>query len=175
MRRDLPEPVPAAPAPLAEELSLDIPAFLRRQSNEPNSGFSRPSAPRVTPPQHESTTQQPTPAQPAHPKRTRRAEGQVDLSVARARISWGAEPERLRAGDLSGLPTDVIAVFLQAAEGESVKALAAALGVPAVVVVLALIARSQAAWDNAARRFANAVLGTADRQAVEACVQDVGL
>jgi hypothetical protein len=95
--------------------------------------------------------------------------------VARARISWGAEPERLRAGDLSNLPADVVAALLKAADVESVKALAAALGVPPAVVVLALLARIQASWDNAARRFFQAVLGAGDAQAVHACMQELGL
>ena len=69
----------------------------------------------------------------------------------------------------------LVAVLLQAADVESVKALAAALGVPPAVVVLALLARIQASWDNAARCFFQAVLGPCDSQAVHACMQELGL
>ncbi|HEV7267357.1 MAG TPA: hypothetical protein VGN83_21000 [Falsiroseomonas sp.] len=158
-----------------EEMGLDLPTFVRRQSGSSGHRDHEPPARRAPPTQPRRGDQEAAPPQPPRPKRPPRAAGQVDLSVARARIPWGAEPERLRAGDLGGLPADVVAVLLRAAEVEDVKHLAVALGIPPVVVVLALLARVQAGWDNAARRFFQALLGPADPDAIEACMRELGL
>ncbi|MGG5823626.1 VIT domain-containing protein [Falsiroseomonas sp. HW251] len=162
MRRELSESAPprsppaAARIAAAEEMGMDIPTFLRRQSNDRASAFRAPP-----------------PTAPA--RRSSSTPSIVDLSVARGRIGWGAEPERLRAGDLSGLPAGLVAALLRAAEVDSVKSVAGALGVPPVVIVLALVARIQSHWDTAARRFADAVLDRADRHAVTACSDELGL
>jgi hypothetical protein len=169
---------PSAPtrsADLAPAEGLDMPAFLRRPSGSPGYRDHQPPGQRAPSAQPRRRNQEAVSPQPPRPKRAARAEEQVDLSAARARIRWGAEPERLRAGDVSGLPADVVAVLLSAAEVEGVKRLAAALGIPPVVVVLALLAQAQASWDNAARRFSRALLDPADPHALEACMRELGL
>jgi hypothetical protein len=151
------------------------PTFLRQQSGSPGNQDHQPPAQRAASTQPRRRNQEAVPPQPPRPKRAARAEGQIDLSAARAHIRWEAEPERLRAGDVSGLPADVVAMLIRSAEVEGVKRLAAVLGIPPIVIVLALLAQAQASWDNAARRFSRALLGPADLHAVEACMRELGL
>jgi hypothetical protein len=174
MLREVTAPTSPAQVAPADETGLDIPTFHRRQSAGSDRGYREPPAGRAAPTRRRRSEQEVTPPQPPRPKRVPGASDQVDLAVARARISWGAQPERLRSGDLNDLPADVVAVLRKAAEVEGVKALAAALGVPPVVIVLALLAQGQASWDNGAWRFARALLGPADPQAVEACMRELG-
>jgi hypothetical protein len=91
------------------------------------------------------------------------------------RIPWGAEPEQLRKGDLSGLPADVTRILLEMAGEGSVLSLAAAVGVAPIVAALAMVARVDGVRDRAALRFADAILASADPALVQQAMKRLGL
>ena len=72
-------------------------------------------------------------------------------------INWEIDPEGLRRGDLSGLGDDLVRAIDLASQPDEVRELAAELGVPGQVVVLALLATALPK-NRAASRFARAVL-----------------
>src|SRR6202011_4272321 len=72
-------------------------------------------------------------------------------------INWEIDPEGLRRGDLSGLGDDLVRGIDLAAQTDEVRELAAELGVPGQVVVLALLATALPK-NRAASRFARAFL-----------------
>ena len=72
-------------------------------------------------------------------------------------------------------PSMVAAALRRVAALPAVAALAAALGLDAVVVALALLARAEGVSDRGAARFFRAVLGAADPARVEAVAQTLSL
>ena len=75
------------------------------------------------------------------------------------RIPWDLEPQRLLKGDLDGLsPYDAFFVENLAAHSQILEA-AAKLSLNPIVLVLALLARTQATQNRAAARIARAILG----------------
>jgi hypothetical protein len=95
-----------------------------------------------------------------------------DLNGLLGRMDWTGDLDALRRGELPGtLPREVLARLRAAA----VRHLAAALGVPAAAVAVALLARAEAASDRGAARLARAVLGSADAALLAAAARAVGL
>jgi hypothetical protein len=90
-------------------------------------------------------------------------------------LDWSADPEALRRGDLTALPPVLQEAVRRAGQRPEIASLARALGIPAEVVVLALIAGLEEEVDRGARRFARAVLGKADPMAVAAARAAIGL
>jgi hypothetical protein len=90
-------------------------------------------------------------------------------------VDWSHDPERLRTGDLSGLPEEVKAALERvAAQCLEVISLAGSLGKPPIVVALALLALSVPRNRNAAR-VARAILAKANGEALAAARAAVGL
>jgi len=87
------------------------------------------------------------------------------------RIDWDVSPNRLIAGDLSGLDQDDVVAIRFHAERPEVIALAQRLGIDPVVLVIAALAQAQSAADRSAARVAKAILGNrsqAERDAIAA-------
>lgn len=117
-----------------DEGSFDVPTFLRRQASPPR---------------------------PATGVRDPGSGG--GLAPLRGRIAWSLQPKSLRRGGLDRLAADVADALRQAAAVAEVVALARALGLPPLVVAVALLAQAEAAADRSAARIARVVL--ADRHA----------
>ncbi|MBV1800503.1 VIT domain-containing protein [Siccirubricoccus sp. G192] len=129
----------------SDECSLDIPTFLRRQK----------------PP----TTNGPTPG----------AGTAAGLASARGRIDWAQNPESLRLGILDDLAPGLADALRQAAGIAEVVELARTLGVPPLVVAVALLAQAEATTDRSAARVARAVLRRADPSEVAGALLALGL
>lgn len=85
--------------------------------------------------------------------------------AARRSIDWDADPAALQAGNLSVLDAEVAQAIRLAAARPEVVAFASRFGIDPVRLVLALLARSQAAANRSARRLARAMLaGVPDGQ-----------
>jgi hypothetical protein len=98
---------------------------------------------------------------------------QSDLRGIGKHINWGADPDLLRAGDLSRLDQAVATAIENAAKGTGVIAAARNLGVSPVSLVVGLIAQIEARKDRTAARIAKAILANAsgeDLKAVNSCV-----
>jgi hypothetical protein len=87
--------------------------------------------------------------------------GHCNLSRIGESIDWDAGPDRLRNGDLSALDPFVAHAIKDAAALPEVVDLARQLGIDPVVLLVGLIAQSQARNDRTARRIAHAILGNA--------------
>ena len=72
------------------------------------------------------------------------------------RIDWARAPQELVAGDLSGLDPETASAIRDAAKTEAVRKLAAELGLDPVVLVIALLARTETNYS--ARRIARTIL-----------------
>jgi hypothetical protein len=83
----------------------------------------------------------------------------IDLSGLASRIDWNKSPGKLAAGDLSGLDPTVATAIQRASHDPEVIQLAQRLGIDAVRLILALVARSWAARNRSAARIARAILG----------------
>ena len=95
------------------------------------------------------------------------------LTYWAGRIDW-SNGEALRRGNTHALPTDLV-LLMEAASGlDAVIELARALGIDAVVVVIALLAKTFADTDRRAARVFRAVLGKADPAKVDAAVKAIG-
>jgi hypothetical protein len=89
-------------------------------------------------------------------------------------MDWTGDLDALRRGELSGtLPREVLTRLRVAARLAAVRHLAAALGVPAAAVAVALLARAEAGSDRGAARLARAVLGSADAALLAAAARAV--
>jgi hypothetical protein len=91
------------------------------------------------------------------------------------RIDWDDDPDALCRGDLASLPQDVLAVIERAARLPAVVALASSLGLSAVVVVIALLAKAAGSATRSAQRIARTLLAAADQKAVAAAMTATGL
>jgi hypothetical protein len=80
------------------------------------------------------------------------------FAVLGARIDWDREPGRLQVGDISSLEPDVAELLQFCAEAPEIAEYAKAIGVAALVLVVALLARSRAETSRSARRITNAIL-----------------
>jgi hypothetical protein len=98
-----------------------------------------------------------------------------DLAHAVRSIDWDADPEALRRADLSGLANDIVLAIRLAAARPEIIALADALGVAAVVVVIALLAQKASGQNRSAERLARAILPGDRADAVAAAMSEVGL
>lgn len=98
----------------------------------------------------------------------------VGLTDLARRIDWGANPEALRQGDLTGLASELVQRILAAAKTPEVGSLAGAGGNP-VAIVVALLAKSRGLWNRSAARVAKAVLAGLDRNAVAKAMAALGL
>jgi hypothetical protein len=91
-------------------------------------------------------------------------------------MDWTGDLDALRRGELPGtLPREVLARLRAAARLAAVRHLATALGVPAMTVAVALLARAEAGSDRGAARLARAVLRSADAALLAAAARAVGL
>ncbi|MCG7360555.1 hypothetical protein MHZ93_04740 [Roseomonas sp. ACRSG] len=180
-RRHL-RPVAAAEAPMMSAplpppgLSLDTPSFSRRASPRDNTLFREDTAPRMasaSPPSRRTS-----PAAPSRLARVLRGlrKPKLNLQHLGGRVDWSSNPDALRRGEWHGnLPPEVLAALQKAAQLAEVRQLAAALGVMAEVVALALLARAEARADRGAARLARAILGQADPAQVEKAALEAGL
>jgi hypothetical protein len=97
------------------------------------------------------------------------------LSGMITRIDWDDDPDALCRGDLASLPLDVVAAIERAARLPAVVALANSLGLDAVVVVIALMAKAAGSASRSAQRIARTLLAGADQRAVSAAMTKAGL
>jgi hypothetical protein len=134
------------PPPLEDASALDIPTFLRRQT-----------------------------APDGAAKRSGKKAPDTGLALWLGHVDWSRNPEALRRGGLDGLPPGLVRALEQAAVAPDIVALARALQLSAVILVLALLARSEATGNRFAARFARAVLGGADRDRVAEAARCLGL
>jgi hypothetical protein len=142
----------ASPPP---DMELSVPAFLRRAAPEDVSLTGNDGA--ATPP-----------GRWAHILRRLRSSG---LPGLHGRVDWSSDPEALRWGEWDGkLSPDLVARLRETAKRPEVRQLAAALGLTAELVALALLAHAEAALDRAAARFARAILGKAEPANVEKAI-----
>src|SRR5262249_44833257 len=70
-----------------------------------------------------------------------------------AHIDWDDDPDALCRGDLAGLPRNLVAAIERAARLPAVATLANSLGLDAVVVVIALMAKSAGSASRSAQRI----------------------
>ncbi len=82
----------------------------------------------------------------------------VSFADLGARIDWDREPGRLQIGDISGLEPRVAERLYLAAEVPEIVKYAERIGIDALVLVIALLARSQSQRNRSAQRIANAIL-----------------
>lgn len=90
-------------------------------------------------------------------------------------IDWLTQGQRLADGDLGGLPPATAEAIQQAADFVPVQRVAERLGIPALKLVVGLLARSAAAHDRHAARVARALLGRADPREVQRASHRMGL
>jgi hypothetical protein len=148
----------AMPSP---DLGLDQPTFLRRAAPKDGTLFREDTAPRMSSPS--ASSKRASPAAPGRLARAMRRFRRPNLHDLRGQVDWTSNPDALRRGEWQGnLPPDVLAGLQEAAKLAEVQQLAAALGIAAEVVALALLARSEAGSDRGAARFARAILDQAD-------------
>jgi hypothetical protein len=165
-RYDAPNMSSPQPPP---DMDLDLPSFLRHApppdaAPSRKAGLSRKTS---NSPRHEPSS----PLSPDLP-----VTASHDLGRIRGRVDWSGNLDALRRGDLPGnVSPDVLAHLQEAAKLAAVQQLAAALGIAAEVVALALLARAEAGADRGAARLARAVLGQANQETIEAAAQAVAL
>jgi von Willebrand factor type A domain len=99
----------------------------------------------------------------------------VGLRGMIAHIDWDDDPDALCRGDLASLPQDVVAAIERAARLPAVVTLAKGLGVDAVVVVIALMAKAAGSASRSAQRIARTLLAAADQSAIAAATTAAGL
>jgi hypothetical protein len=75
------------------------------------------------------------------------------------RIDWDTSPNQLLAGDLSALDPEDAALIARVAAYPEVVALATRMNIAPIVLVVALLAQSQASGNRSAARIAKSVLG----------------
>ena len=90
-------------------------------------------------------------------------------------IDWDNDPDALSRGDLASLPQNLVAAIEVAARLPAVVALANSLGLNAVVVVIALMAKAAGSASRSAQRIARTLLAGADQNAVTAATAEAGL
>jgi hypothetical protein len=102
--------------------------------------------------------------------------GRPDASpiTPRRLIDWDADPAALQAGDLSVLDVEVAKTIRLAAARPEVVAFASRFGIDPVKLVLALLARSQAAANRSARRLARAMLAGVPEGQLETLARRLG-
>jgi Vault protein inter-alpha-trypsin domain/von Willebrand factor type A domain len=98
----------------------------------------------------------------------------VDLGGMAARIDWEADPDAFRRGDLSALAPRIAQAVRVAAALPEIEALARKLGLDALVLVIALLART-AASSRSAQRIARATLKQAQAADIEDALKEIGL
>lgn len=94
--------------------------------------------------------------------------------AARRSIDWDADPAALQAGNLSVLDAEVAKTIRLAAARPEVMDFASRFGIDPVKLVLALLARSQAAANRSARRLARAMLAGLPEGQLEALARRLG-
>ncbi len=94
--------------------------------------------------------------------------------IGPGRIDWSRDPETLRQGDISGLAADLQRMLTAAAGHAEVRALADQLGIPPMVVAIALLAARDADTDRNAARIFRAVLGGAPPETVATARRALG-
>lgn len=90
-------------------------------------------------------------------------------------IDFSRNPENLRRGDFDDLSPTVRSFLEQMPASAEVATLAAYLGAPPSVIVLALLAWRDRGQDRHAARFARAVLGTINAERLAALCREVGI
>jgi hypothetical protein len=100
---------------------------------------------------------------------------QPDLSALGPKIDWNAAPRRLQAGDLSTLDPDVAQAIRAAAATAEVLTLARQFALDPIVLVLGLIARSEASKNRSAARLAKAIFGDLARTGLDSAARTLCL
>jgi hypothetical protein len=98
----------------------------------------------------------------------------VGLDRVLRQINWGANPQALRAGDLSSLPRSVADMIRAAAAMPSIVAAAKKAKLEPIAFVLALVARAETN-DRSADRLARTVFGKTPKADLDAAARGVGL
>jgi hypothetical protein len=173
-------PVASAAAPMMSaampppDLGLDVPSFSRRAAPKDGSLLREDTASRMSSPS--APNRRASLTAPGRLVRALRRFRRPNLQDLRGHVDWTNNPDALQRGDWHGiLPPDILATLHAVAQRAEVRQLAAALGIPAEVVALALLARAEAAADRGAARLARAVLGKADPLQVEKAALLMGL
>jgi hypothetical protein len=99
----------------------------------------------------------------------------ADLSALGAKIDWNAAPQRLQVGDLSTLDPDVAHAIRSAAATAEVLTLAGKFALDPIVLVLGLIARSEAPKNRSAARLAKAIFGDLARVGLDSAARTLCL
>jgi hypothetical protein len=91
-----------------------------------------------------------------------------------ARINWNAAPAKLKSGDLSVLDQDIARLVREAAARPQIVELARKLGLDAIVLVIALLARAASPRSRSAARIARAILGGVPENEIAAAATLLG-
>jgi Vault protein inter-alpha-trypsin domain/von Willebrand factor type A domain len=98
-----------------------------------------------------------------------------DAGLNIVRIDWDISPNRLLAGDLSGLDLRDAAVIKSEAERPEVIAFAELIGTDPIVLVLAAVAQSQSSSNRSAARVAKAILGNRSPEELRVIAEMLGV
>ena len=90
-------------------------------------------------------------------------------------VDWSSSPQALSRGDLTGVDLELQGFLVEASKAAEVIELACALGLPALAVALALLARYQGRGNRSASRIAHATLSSADSIMVANASSSLGL
>ena len=96
------------------------------------------------------------------------------LKIASA-ISWDHDPTKLAQGDLSDLSDVEIKIINEVAGLSEIQELALTLNVTTIVLVIALMAQSQAGINRSAARIAKSILGTSPNEEANQAMASLGL
>jgi hypothetical protein len=91
------------------------------------------------------------------------------------KIDWDKAPNQLIAGDLTGLDPSDASLLKHAAALLEVVALAEQLKIEPIVLIVALLARSQSPSNRSAARIAKAILGNGTNEEMRRIAQSLGL
>jgi hypothetical protein len=134
-------------------------------------GPSLPQAPAPFDPFFPPSTPPVPPVRPAG----QQSAGAASLRTVTGRIDWSSDPERLRRGDIGALPADVQAALRYAASLAEIVALASELGLTAIAVAVALVARAESYRNRNAARLARAAFNAAGAGKLDAAARATGL
>jgi hypothetical protein len=99
----------------------------------------------------------------------------ADLSGIGSRIDWDIAPNRLLAGDLSALDRQDAGMIARAAALPEAIAVANRMTIDPVVLIVALIARSQSLINRSAARISKAIFGDGFSEELRSLAAQLGL
>jgi vault protein inter-alpha-trypsin-like protein len=155
--------------PAVRKVALAAPAMARAMLAMPVGMLDRSAAPAASPAASRST------GRAGALRRYLTGGTGAGLRGVVAHIDWDEDPDALCRGDLASLPPDMVAAIERAARLPAIAALATSLGLNAVVVVIALMAKAAGSTSRSAERIARTLLAGADQSEVAAARAAAGL